>query len=237
MWVLIVGVNPGGYAPGSGTQYFIGQFDGITFTNANEPATELWLDYGRDYYAAQTFFDREIGQPTIAMAWASNWHYAGQTPTTAFRGVFSLPRELRLVDTPDGLRVAASVPQYVSEPFDHLRLGDAPVVPRTGTYRLTGPIRLQPGEESELALFAESQPQMIFRRSDDGQVALRLVRAPRDGMREFAHDYDVPIGGLDAVDIEIFVDNGLVELSVDGGRVWVTNLYFPADVAGAVTVT
>ncbi|MCR6670731.1 glycoside hydrolase family 32 protein [Devosia ginsengisoli] len=85
-WVLIVGLNPGGYAPGSGTQYFIGQFDGRHFVNANTPETELWLDYGRDYYAAQTFFERGGTNTPMALAWASNWLYAKQAPTKAFRG-------------------------------------------------------------------------------------------------------------------------------------------------------
>ena len=31
-WVLVVNINPGGIAGGSGTQYFVGDFDGTTFT-------------------------------------------------------------------------------------------------------------------------------------------------------------------------------------------------------------
>jgi fructan beta-fructosidase len=38
-WVLIVSLNPGGVAGGSGSQYFIGDFDGITFT-ADATASE-----------------------------------------------------------------------------------------------------------------------------------------------------------------------------------------------------
>ena len=37
-WVLVVGINPGGIAGGSGDQYFVGSFDGTTFTS-NDPAT------------------------------------------------------------------------------------------------------------------------------------------------------------------------------------------------------
>jgi sucrose-6-phosphate hydrolase SacC (GH32 family) len=32
-WVLSVNLNPGGVAGGSGNQYFVGQFDGATFSN------------------------------------------------------------------------------------------------------------------------------------------------------------------------------------------------------------
>lgn len=37
-WVLVVNVNPGSYAGGSGTQYFVGQFNGKTFTD-DEPVS------------------------------------------------------------------------------------------------------------------------------------------------------------------------------------------------------
>lgn len=237
VWVLIVGLNPGGYAPGSGTQYFLGQFDGVRFTNANPAETELWLDYGRDCYAAQTFFDRGGEEGPIAMAWASNWLYARETPTDAFRGSLTLPRQLRLIETGAGLRVAASVPKQVSDEFDRFRIGDTPLVPRTGTYLLTGTIRLQPGQSSQIALFGEPVPQLTFGRGADGHVSLRLARPSMDGMHGFGHDYDVPVGTLDEFDVELFVDNGLVELSADGGRVWATNLHFPAEVAGRVAVT
>jgi fructan beta-fructosidase len=236
VWVLIVGLNPGGYAPGSGTQYFIGHFDGTRFTNANPAEAELWLDYGRDYYAAQTFFDRRGNGAPVAMAWASNWLYARSAPTGPFRGALSLPRELHLDGTGKGLRVAASVPKQVSEQFDHFRLGDTPLVPRTGTYRLTGTIRLQRRQASRIALFGESHPQLSFERAADGQVSLRLVRTAIDEICGFAHDYAVPIGDLNEFEVEIFVDNGLVEVSADRGTVWATNLHFPDAPAGRVSL-
>ena len=50
-WVLDVDINPGGVAGGSGGQYFVGSFDGTRFVNDNSPATTLWVDYGKDFYA------------------------------------------------------------------------------------------------------------------------------------------------------------------------------------------
>ncbi|GAA3314473.1 hypothetical protein GCM10020331_007050 [Ectobacillus funiculus] len=38
-WVLMVNLNPGGIAGGSGVQYFIGDFDGTTFTSDDKPYT------------------------------------------------------------------------------------------------------------------------------------------------------------------------------------------------------
>lgn len=233
-WVLVVGIGSGAFGGGSGTQYFIGAFDGQKFMNSNAPDVELWLDYGRDFYAAQSFFGTEPGQPVV-LAWASNWLYARETPTRAFRGALSLPRRLQLAETEAGLRLAASVPEHVASQFDHFRLADAPLVPRTGTYRLSGTIRLQPGQSSEISLFGEAAAQVVFRRSIDGHAALVLHRGPMEGMPDFAHIYEVSIGAVEEIDLDLFVDNGIVELALNNGRVWVTNVNFPAEVAGRVT--
>lgn len=230
VWVLIIGLNPGGYALGSGTQYFLGTFDGTQFTNANPAQTELWLDYGRDYYAAQTFFERGGTKTPTAIAWVSNWLYARQTKTNAFRGVMSLPRELRLVDTPDGLRVAASAPASVEAGFEGLGA--------QGTYRLEREVELASGKQMAIHLFGESHPQFIVHRHDDNRGSIRTIRQAMDDMHSFEHDYAVdfpwPAGGI--LDLILFVDRGLVELSAADGLVWITNLFFPADPEAAVVL-
>ena len=231
-WVLLVGIGGGAYAAGSGTQYFIGSFDGHEFVNANPPSVELWLDHGRDFYAAQSFFGSP-GDAPIVLAWASNWLYARHTPTTAFRGALTLPRQLRLVGSGDSLRLAACVPDAVVAVFDHFDLADAPIVPRTGTYRLSGTVRLSREGSATLALFGEA-PQFELRRSVAGDTTLRVRRPAVDGMPHFAHDYTIELGEIREVEIDVYVDNGIVELSLSGGRVWVSNLHFPARPAGQI---
>lgn len=230
-WVLIVGIGSGAYGPGSGNQYFVGQFDGHRFVNANAPETELWLDYGRDFYAAQSFFDSTGGVP-INMAWASNWLYARTTQTQAFRGVMSLPREMHLVDTSDGLRVAQRIPEGVKQAF-------AAVAGATGTYLQDVAINLDVGQQAAIALFGERAPHFVVRRTSDAAATIRTLRADVAGMAEFAHDYAVdlayPADG--SLALELYVDRGLVELGTSDGLVWITNLFFPEHPAGAVTIT
>ena len=223
VWVLIIGLNPGGYALGSGTQYFLGQFDGTHFTNANPPETELWLDYGRDYYAAQTFFERGGTETPIAVAWASNWLYARQTGTTAFRGVMSLPRELRVVDTPDGLRVAARAPSSAQTGFDAGNLA--------ATNRVSRVADLAPGGQLAIHLFGEDKPNFIVHRESVDRGSIRTIRQDVDGMDGFGHDYavDLPWPASGKLDLTLFIDRGLVELSAADGLIWITNLFFPAD--------
>lgn len=230
-WVLIVGIGTGAYGPGSGNQYFVGQFDGHRFVNANAPDTELWLDYGRDFYAAQTFFDR-TGEAPINIAWASNWLYARTTQTQAFRGVMSLPREMHLVEAPDGLRVAQRIPEGLKKAF-------AASAGATGTYRQDIVIDLAVGQQAAIALFGERLPHFVAHRTSDASATIRTIRADVAGMPDFAHDYIVdlayPVGG--PLSLELYVDRGLVELGTSNGLVWITNLFFPEHPAGAVTVT
>jgi sucrose-6-phosphate hydrolase SacC (GH32 family) len=93
-WVLLLSVNPGAPAGGSGTRYFVGDFDGKSFT-ADDDADDTWLDYGADCYAAVSFTDAPDGA-RVLIGWMNNWQYAGDTPTSSFRGSTTLPRACRL---------------------------------------------------------------------------------------------------------------------------------------------
>jgi fructan beta-fructosidase len=105
-WVLIVSTSSGGAAGGSGVQYFIGTFDGVKFTNDNAPATKLYLDYGKDLYAAATWSDIPPNDGRrIMLGWMTNLQYANRLPTAPWRGMLSVPRVLTLRKTGDGLRL------------------------------------------------------------------------------------------------------------------------------------
>lgn len=103
-WVLIVNLNPGGPNGGSGVQYFVGDFDGKTFTMDttfaervnNEKA--VWADYGKDNYAGVTWNNVPTSDGRrLFIGWMSNWDYAQQVPTTTWRSSTTIPRELKLV--------------------------------------------------------------------------------------------------------------------------------------------
>ncbi len=110
-WVLTVNENPGAPAGGSGTQYFVGDFNGITFTNSNPDATALWLDFGKDNYAGVSWSNTPDGRRNF-IGWMSNWNYAQDTPTTPWRSAFTAPRTLSLKTFPNGQFV---VQDFVSE--------------------------------------------------------------------------------------------------------------------------
>lgn len=112
-WLLTVGVQDGAPAGGSGTAYFVGSFDGKTFTSENPPQTILWADYGADFYAAQSWNDEPSGR-RILIAWMNNWQYALLSPSSSDqRGVFSMIREASLAWTASGIRLRSKpIPEY-----------------------------------------------------------------------------------------------------------------------------
>jgi fructan beta-fructosidase len=79
-WVLVVSVNPDRDTGGSATRYFVGDFDGVTFT-ADSPDEFRRLDCGPDLYAAVSF-DNEPAGRRVMIGWMSNWNYAAAAPTS-----------------------------------------------------------------------------------------------------------------------------------------------------------
>ncbi len=96
-WVMFVSVNPGAPNGGSGTQYFVGDFDGHEFKSDSQKTK--WIDYGTDNYAGVSWSDiPEKDGRRIYMGWMNNWQYAGLVPTTNWRGATTIPRSLELIE-------------------------------------------------------------------------------------------------------------------------------------------
>ena len=85
-WVMICSINPGGPFGGSATQYFVGDYDGKTFTpdrDADGNVPTKWMDFGKDHYATVSWSDAPSGRRSI-IAWMSNWQYADVVPTLQY---------------------------------------------------------------------------------------------------------------------------------------------------------
>jgi fructan beta-fructosidase len=106
-WVLIIS-NGGESAPngGSGTRYFVGNYDGTTFTTKQKES--LWIDYGTDNYAGVTYNDAPNNK-RMFIGWMSNWNYANVTPTDTWRSAMTLPRELGLIKNGDQFLVKSKL--------------------------------------------------------------------------------------------------------------------------------
>jgi beta-fructofuranosidase len=97
-WIMVLAINPGSPLGGSINEYFIGDFDGETFTPMDHASR--FMDTGKDFYAFQAF--NNVRNSTIGLAWASNWQYANKVPDDdGYRSTMSSVREytLRYVST------------------------------------------------------------------------------------------------------------------------------------------
>jgi len=99
-WVLTHSVDV------SKVEYYIGTFDGTTFTNTESISQDLYFDYGRDFTEAATFSNEPKGRRLI-WAWLDEGIYGGQTPTEDenWRGSLTLIRELKIKRYSEGLRI------------------------------------------------------------------------------------------------------------------------------------
>ena len=97
-WVLVVSMQSGAPNGGTGTSYFIGNFDGHRFVNSQTENKQYWLDAGTDNYAMVSWSDipAQDGRK-LMLGWMSNWQYAQQVPTYRWRSAMTLPREVTLV--------------------------------------------------------------------------------------------------------------------------------------------
>ncbi|GHA26228.1 hypothetical protein GCM10007989_22490 [Devosia pacifica] len=237
VWMMIVGIGEGHPGGGSGTQLFFGDFDGTSFTNHYPAETIHMMDWGRDFYAVQSFAGISGADPLV-IGWMSNWDYAKQLPGTEFLGAMSLPRRLRAIETQAGPKLVQRVDEVVASRFDKLGLviGES-ARPASGTYRLDLRADLALGDRAELSLFGNPAPLFRVERIADGftVTSLRHEELDQAGRGAFAHEYSTQIETDGPFICEVFVDNGFVEIGCLEGRHWFSTVHLPATPAGAVS--
>ncbi|WP_240597805.1 DUF4980 domain-containing protein [Duncaniella muris] len=240
-WVLLCNLNPGGPFGGSATQYFIGDFDGKTFTSDTDDSGKVptkWLDYGKDHYATVSFSDAPDGRRTV-IGWMSNWQYAPEVPTMQFRSANTLPREMGIFRAPDGQLYVSSTP---SPEVDALRGALVKSVSKTSlgskarTYSIPElceiDMEISPKKaesvEIELSNAAGEKVVMVYDAKSD---SLSFDRR-KSGIVDFSQDFPaVTVSPAytdgDKVGLRIFIDRSSIEVFGKDGRFAMTNLVFP----------
>ena len=195
-WVMIVNINPGFVYGGSGTMYFVGDFDGHRFTCDTKPDCVKWLDWGKDHYATVCFSN--TGDRTIAVPWMSNWQYANLTPSKGqYRSANALPRELNLYTAADGqlLLSAAPVKELSSlrgkeEKIGDFNLGEKSVdhVADNGAFELQ--FHMQPAAKGRSGVElsnAEGEKTVIYFDAENGRVVMDRAES---GIVDFGKDIE-----------------------------------------------
>jgi len=242
-WVLVVGVGDGGPAKGSATQYFVGDFNGDKFVNDTPANRTLWVDFGADFYAAQTWSDipREDGR-RIMLAWMNNWDYADKIPTHPWRGQMTFPRKLALAETEDGLRLTQSpVREIESLRQDHVALRNAgwsdlqALLSRRkwpDTLELVAKLQLQGTRDVafELRKGSAHDTRVGYDAKRNTYYIDRTRANNALSGSEFASRHEAPALSLSRdgfVQMHILLDRSSVELFGNDGLVAITDLIFP----------
>jgi fructan beta-fructosidase len=228
-WVLLVSVGDGGPAGGSGQQYFVGDFDGTTFTQDGQAR---WLDHGADFYAAISYAG--LAEPLIH-GWMSNWSYARQVPAGEFRGSMTLPRrlmlrragaDLMLVQRPVDLEPAG--PSYLLDGVTVDGRLPLPVAHRSAW--ITAEFEAGPAARVGLEVrVGDGERTVIAVDRLAGTVSLdRSQSGVSDFHLGFAAVHSAPLGAGDVVRLEVYVDVASVEVFAGDGEVVLTDQIFPS---------
>jgi fructan beta-fructosidase len=198
-----------------------------------------WVDYGKDNYAGVTFNDAPAGR-RVMVGWMNNWNYAGAIPTDPWRSAMTVPRELGLRSSSEGVRL-------VQQPVSGLQglRGDAvlnarnlPVangsapLPATGTaYELTA--TFDPGTAGTVGVKVRTGNGQETRIGYDRSAGEVFVDRTKSGNVGFSLDFPgvqrAPLspGANGEVTLKVLVDWSSVEIFAEDGSVAITDQIFP----------
>src|SRR5208337_2699862 len=246
-WVLIINRNPGAPAGGTGVRYLMGQFDGTAFTEQESVGQKLWADYGKDFYATNSFNDMPSSDGRkIWMGWTSNWLYAKDEPTVLWRGAQSIPRTLTLRRTAAGaILIQTPVRELQSlrgQPFQlrNVSLQEAnrkiaEAAAKGETYEIEAEFepqkaeeigfRLRKGDTAETLIGVIPSTNILFvDRTHSGKVSFS---------QDFPGRYSTTLQSTKRIKLHIFVDRSSTEVFAnDGERVMTDRIYPPPDSNG-----
>lgn len=246
-WVLIQSINPGGPNGGSATQYFVGDFDGKTFVpdagfqNDLKSNKARWIDYGKDNYAGVTWSNIPDGRK-LFMGWMSNWQYARQVPTYAWRSSMTIPRELKLIQKDKSYRLTSQpvkeLDEFVSNSIgrDNLRIQDETVIVDKVVIDLTkADIRFDiPQLKEDVYTFSLSNSKGEKIRFGLNNIDnYFFIDRKNSGKIEFSEKFadsisKIPLEGrLGNLNVRILVDKTSVEIFYNQGEFVMTEIFFP----------
>ena len=235
-WVLIVSVNPCGPVLGSGTMYFVGDFDGKHFT-ADDLDYPLWLDYGMDNYAGVTW--NNTGDRHVLIGWMNNWQYADRVPCSPWRSAMTLPRELKLVEYNGTPHLTSAVIGEISGIADEWN-DVTSTFDAKDAYQLH--LELDLNSNSNITL-SNAQGEKF---SVDINVSSKMLSVHRNsatGVTNFAPTFSIPSINAplntsgNKLTLDFYVDRSSVELIASDGLTSVTNLVFPQTIYNSLSVT
>ncbi|WP_269685927.1 glycoside hydrolase family 32 protein [Flavobacterium lacustre] len=247
-WVLLQSINPGGPNGGSATQYFVGDFDGKTFTLDNSFSQDLkqfgalWLDYGKDNYAGVTWSNiPDADGRKLFIGWMSNWEYANKVPTKNWRSATTIPRELKLLNTDGHYRIVSQpvkeLDKYISKTIkkELITIDKTTVIIDKNTVDMT---RL----DIRFTMNALVDDQYDFVLSNAANNAIHFginkkekffyVDRKKASQISFSQEFAKKISkaplfsDFDTIEVRVVIDKTSIEVFYDNGKTVMTEIYF-----------
>lgn len=235
-WVLLISINPGAPNGGSGTQYFIGDFDGKSFKTTQKEIK--WIDNGADNYAGVTYNNTPDGK-RIFIGWMSNWLYARNTPTKNWRSAMTLPRELSLEKINNDYVLKNSLvesfnTQLVSEfSKDMLVLKPKQKISFTYDHLNQSEIRFKSASKSLKLVFSNEVNDSLVLNYDAPQKTFSIDRR-KSGIVNFEENFGKNIHKTatpnivsETIDYQIILDWSSIEIFLNEGVYSFTEQIFP----------
>lgn len=241
-WVLVVSMQSGAPNGGTGTSYFVGDFDGHRFTNSQSDNKQYWLDSGTDNYAMVSWSDMPATDGRkLMLGWMSNWQYAQQVPTKRWRSAMTLPREVTLVKTADNEwklkskvvnEFSSTRKDKISTPQDKITgnkcmlINQSPLICES----LITIDRSKCKESFQILITSTSNDSLMIGYDPSGNNY--FIDRRKAGISEFnplfAAKHKTPCLSKDQLlKLHLLVDKTSVELFTDDGLTVMTDIFFP----------
>lgn len=239
-WILKVDVQQGAVAGGSGGQYFVGNFDGQNFKEIKNYKEVKWLDYGQDFYAAQSWNNLpDAGDRKVWLGWMSNWDYANEVPTEVWKSAMSIPRELELIREEEDF----SLLQKPINELKELRNGknvykNIRVKKGNNKYfkeiknplEIIANVNLEQKTNFEIQFkFKEDQLILSFD-VQDNKIKINRENLALDFHPDFRSEQTADLNNIEELKLQIFIDWSSIEIFINDGRWVITDLIFPEEV-------
>jgi fructan beta-fructosidase len=222
-------------------QYFVGEFDGVSFKNEN-PADKIYRpDYGPDYYAAITYNQLPATHLPTAIGWLNNWNYANDIPTTLWKSAMALPRNLSVQKITDEwilIQKPVAITSSLRKKIFALQnewVTDKKVLP-VKSKQFEMEISIEPAAASVSGVRLAVGDTTYFEMGYDEAKQLFYIDRSKSGNTTFNENFKklnlfekiIPLKNK-KLQLHIFYDNSIVEIYVNGGEAVFTAQIFTAE--------
>ncbi|PTV93481.1 levanase [Halanaerobium saccharolyticum] len=239
-WVLKVDVQKGAIAGGSGGQYFVGHFDGKIYSEIDNFNDVNWLDYGQDFYAAQSWNNLPgDNKRNIWLGWMSNWDYANEVPTEVWKSAMSIPRELKLIKEKEEFNLLQQPINELKELrnekyiFKNLRIGKNNNKDFKGIknpLEIVADFYLENKVEFEIQFKFNEDNLTLSYNDRNSKVIINRENSASSFHPDFKSEQIADLGELEKMKLQIFIDWSSIEIFINDGRWVITDLIFPEEV-------